>query len=547
MKMFYYPSFTALKKLGMRPALILSTLIVFGGTWLLHSYQWFWLQGAFPLAAPDALFWGILGLAVVINTLRELRSGGKKKSLGVKRWSFRYALAHSARVVSTLTLITVLWMLWSSSSVAEFLGLLKVAAESSAGEWILLVLGLLGLVLLGVGIQYALARAREIPSLRIPTFARSAAVTSATAVALLAVAQPEVNLRVTPQVAVALASLHESGLNQRDTEQMNRGYYEGLLDSKKHIAALWTGHGNPDDWASPRDAGAYIDTGDMLDYELRPSWKGEVKRAEFTTNRWGMHDRDYDLARPPGTYRFAQLGSSYAFAAGLSTDQSFEAVLESRLNGSRRDETGPRFEVLNFALGGYSVVNNLAVLRQKVLRFEPNALLLVLHTTELGRLNSHLYQTITGRITRTDPYIERIIAESGARPDMERDEIDRRISPYLDQVLKWALTQIVVTSQEHAIQPIAVIVPMTEEWHRMREPQRTDLIDAAQAAGFRVITLDGAYDQHPREETQLAPWDWHPNVLGNQLLGESLFEALSSAGLIPGKIIPTSGQNASSL
>ncbi len=313
---------------------------------------------------------------------------------------------------------------------------------------------------------------------------------------------------------------------------MNRGYYEGLLDSRKHIAALWTGQDSPSDWTTPRDAGAYLDTGDMLDYELRPSWRGEVKRAVFTSNRWGMHDREYEQARPPDTYRFVQLGSSYAFAAGLSVDQSFEAVLEDRLNETRTDANAPRFEVLNFALGGYSVLNNLAVLRQKALQFEPNAVLLVLHTTELSRLNTHLYQTITGKIQQTDAFIEQIIEESGARADMERDEIDRRLSPYLEPLMEWALDQIAATAREHSIEPIAVIMPMTEEWRRMREPQRTQLIDAATEAGFRVVTLDHAYGEYAREETQLAPWDWHPNALGNRLLGESMFAALSGEGLI---------------
>jgi hypothetical protein len=33
-------------------------LIVFVVTWLLHSYQWFWLRGGFPLTPQDVLFWG---------------------------------------------------------------------------------------------------------------------------------------------------------------------------------------------------------------------------------------------------------------------------------------------------------------------------------------------------------------------------------------------------------------------------------------------------------------------------------------------------------
>ncbi len=68
MKMFYYPAFMRLKKIGMLPALAIATIWVFFGTWILHSYQWFWLRGDFPITWPDALFWGILGGLVVWNS-----------------------------------------------------------------------------------------------------------------------------------------------------------------------------------------------------------------------------------------------------------------------------------------------------------------------------------------------------------------------------------------------------------------------------------------------------------------------------------------------
>ena len=38
-------------------------------TWLLHSYQWFWLRGEFLLTWPDTLFWAILGVLVTVNLL----------------------------------------------------------------------------------------------------------------------------------------------------------------------------------------------------------------------------------------------------------------------------------------------------------------------------------------------------------------------------------------------------------------------------------------------------------------------------------------------
>ena len=61
MKLVYYPSYFQLRRWGDKTALVVATIVVFLGTWLLHSYQWFWLRGGFPLEPQDALFWGILG------------------------------------------------------------------------------------------------------------------------------------------------------------------------------------------------------------------------------------------------------------------------------------------------------------------------------------------------------------------------------------------------------------------------------------------------------------------------------------------------------
>src|SRR4029079_14305773 len=74
MKVLFYPTYFRVKKLGPERALVLSTVAVFFTTWILHSYQWFWLRGGFPLTWPDTLFWGILGALVVLGALRESRA-----------------------------------------------------------------------------------------------------------------------------------------------------------------------------------------------------------------------------------------------------------------------------------------------------------------------------------------------------------------------------------------------------------------------------------------------------------------------------------------
>jgi D-alanyl-lipoteichoic acid acyltransferase DltB (MBOAT superfamily) len=73
-KVLYLPTYMALagRGVGQTAAVAISTVAVFMISWQLHSYQWFWLQGNYPLRTVDALFWGTVGVLVLINTLREV-------------------------------------------------------------------------------------------------------------------------------------------------------------------------------------------------------------------------------------------------------------------------------------------------------------------------------------------------------------------------------------------------------------------------------------------------------------------------------------------
>src|SRR5688572_18585873 len=61
MKLVYYPCYFELRRRSGKFAMVMSTIVVFAATWMLHSYQWFWLRGGFPLTLQDAIFWTILG------------------------------------------------------------------------------------------------------------------------------------------------------------------------------------------------------------------------------------------------------------------------------------------------------------------------------------------------------------------------------------------------------------------------------------------------------------------------------------------------------
>jgi alginate O-acetyltransferase complex protein AlgI len=118
-KCFFYPVHFRLRRKNETLALVVGTITVFVATTVLHGYQWFWLRGAFHITGPDVLFWSVLGVAVIINVLIETR---RKPSVKSKpRPKLLTYSVHALKVIATYITISVLWSMWSTQSLSDWL------------------------------------------------------------------------------------------------------------------------------------------------------------------------------------------------------------------------------------------------------------------------------------------------------------------------------------------------------------------------------------------------------------------------------------------
>ena len=85
-KLFFYPTFFALRGWGRRLALAVASLRVFVATWLLHSYQVFWLRSELPLSWNDAVLWLTAGVVVAVNLQLDLRETSGKETNRNNLW-----------------------------------------------------------------------------------------------------------------------------------------------------------------------------------------------------------------------------------------------------------------------------------------------------------------------------------------------------------------------------------------------------------------------------------------------------------------------------
>ena len=79
----------------------------------------------------------------------------------------------------------------------------------------------------------------------------------------------------------------------------------------------------------------------------------------------GLRDRDYPVERNEN-YRMIFVGDSLTFGWGAEREDTFEYLLEERLN-----ESG-EFEVLNFGIGNFNTVQQFNLFKEKGLKYQPD-------------------------------------------------------------------------------------------------------------------------------------------------------------------------------
>ncbi len=538
MKIFFYPIYMKTRNWGETTALVFSTMLVFFFTWLLHSYQWFWLQGRFPILEVDAVYWGVLGVFVAINSVWETKKGKKSRlATSDNKWNMKAAAGLSLRITATFLFLSLMWSYWSSESSSEWWAIMTQISNSGAQEFMWLGLGIAGLFA-GIFIWHAL----EDNGLGITfhehkaTFVKTAIFTSVGLLGVYALGQPKLNENFGVKPASFIASLQADRMSIKDNQVQERGYYEQLLDTRVQMSALWqSNRKRPTDWKGIVPPGVARETNDLWYEQLFPSIQTVFKRAPLSTNQWMMRDKEYTLEKPENTVRIALFGKSYEMGWGVQNNQVFEQVTEDKLNEVLSPETGMHYEILNFSVGGYTVIQYVLQAEGNLADFSPDVLLVTAHAGEGSRVIANVLKSLAKDVEFT-PELQAIIDAAGIDKDMPYSDQKRRLDEHEELLVRWGYEHVLKVCEEKGIEPTWLFVPRTTdhlpdlEGNKMNDTEFERWSAVARDMGFETLwTLSGAFDAFEDvSEVQLAEWDTHPNILGHKLLGEKMYDVLMS-------------------
>ena len=274
-------------------------------------------------------------------------------------------------------------------------------------------------------------------------------------------------------------------------------------------------------------------TDDFLRYELKPSLSTVYHGAALHTNRWGMRDKEYELQKPAGTFRVAVLGSSLAMGEGVGDDETFESILEDRLNRQASSDRSTRIELMNFGVGFYNPLQDLIVLEGKAVRFQPDAIFVVGHTSDPFELVHHFSERLSAKVEPPYDFLRDTLKSAGVAQDPKtgiaqetrKDVLDKRLQPYAYPLLTSTYRRMVELCRARGIEPVWIYMPIPGDLWEGSELM-SDLIGAARTAGFTVVDLSNVYADRDVEQLTVAAWDNHPNARAHRLIADRLYQEL---------------------
>ena len=249
----------------------------------------------------------------------------------------------------------------------------------------------------------ALIPAKRFPAVFSPEYARSAALC---VIALLV-------------TTLGIEILYPMALPQRfhEIQELSKGFTESpaerfagqqkvFTNAEQHIrfdaGGPTSGEAGLQFWHSP---------GRQFDYYGYDANSKTSYVNRFVWNSKGYFDNDYNFTRPTGVRRVVVIGDSYVEAVQVPLARTFHKILEKELNRSAVDAgLNSRIEVIALGSSGTGQVENLKVLEEKAVRYDPDMVIMTLCSNDFCDDDPELKQELILAAGGITPLVRRLVS-----------------------------------------------------------------------------------------------------------------------------------------
>ena len=273
-----------------------------------------------------------------------------------------------------------------------------------------------------------------------------------------------------------------------------------------------------------------------LGYQLKPNSEGYFHGVKVEINSQGLRDNNYSLEKPEGVFRIVVIGDSATFGYNIEVNETYPKILEQTLF---KKEEG--IEVINFGVTGYNGGQEFFLLKEKVLKYNPN-LIIIGHYLNDPDENWNLIKTTIPFPISIKNFLnehscfyvflqtkwKRLLNNFGVTSFTDYKELYKEDSP-LWQAHKQRFIEIKEISQKRDIPVLVVILP---NWVNLNDSY--DFLDEHLLLNKTLnnIGLD-FLDMFPlikglnSEDYLVTPDDFaHPNYAGQRLISDAIYDRL---------------------
>jgi hypothetical protein len=269
-------------------------------------------------------------------------------------------------------------------------------------------------------------------------------------------------------------------------------------------------------------------------YQLKPNLHTYFKMARFKTNSKGLRDKEYSMAKPKNTIRVAVVGDSLTMPAGVKIEDAYHSILEEEFNTSCH---GKNYEFINFAVGGYYLSQYWAVIRDKVMKWDPDMILIGFDQYNDYELPPYeLFERAYKVKDKGHPFFFQSFAIMGIKQLIKkvvhRDSQNNRgmngKSMFTEEQVDYmnkVFSNIGAFSKENNIPIVVANLGITPNEHKEFE-------SIATSSGLYYVDLTDSFDGTTISQYSIYQTDNHPNSEAQLIFANNLKEYIDKAKLL---------------